>query len=135
MKSCTFMKKSHLKHAKPRNNGALDLPPNLTVWQVYKRLEKALHDENLLDSYFNFGSEPDSWLAVQPWAFIGQTRWLSCFATSQADGEAHNFWVILLEDTMHATIRKTTTICYGKTLLGKDQALLIANRCAILLDA
>jgi hypothetical protein len=132
------MNKFQLKHSIARNKGALHLPPDTTIGQVIERLETILRLEELLDDYFRLGPcepEREAWLKAQPWAFIGQTRHLACFATSQADGNAHNFWVVLLAETSHLTIHETTSICFGKTYLGKEHALHIANRCATLLDS
>jgi len=106
----------------------LRLRDDMTVKQIWRRLDRVLRRERLSDE----GISMAEWrvnTTVPFWALIPNPRWIACYAVT-GGSEGHYVHVDLIGSE---EARKLVFLC--KTFEGMDHAYKIAQRCAELLGA
>ena len=99
-----------------------------TLADVFRLLRDVLHEEDLIDEYFDLCIETDQTF----WSLVESYRWIACYPVT-GGSEGHYIHVDLIHGYDGDSTGKTLHLITGKTFLGLAHALKIANRCAELL--
>jgi hypothetical protein len=99
-----------------------------TVADVCRQLRAVLDEDDLIDEYFSLSIETDQTFV----SLVQDYRWIACYAVT-GGSEGHYIHVDLIDGYDGDYNGKAQHLITGKTFLGLDHALKIANRCAELL--
>jgi len=110
------------------NTAQLAITETDTVADVCRKLRAILDAENLIDEYFSLSIETDQTF----WKLLEDYRWIACYAVT-GGSEGHYIHVDLVQGFDRDYTGKALHLITGKTFLGLEHALKIANRCAELL--
>ncbi len=99
-----------------------------TVADVCRRLRTVLDEDDLIDEYFDLSNPIDQTF----FRLLEDYRWIACYAVT-GGSEGHYIHIDLVHGYDRDYSGKALHLITGKTFLGLDHALKVANRCAELL--
>ena len=117
------------KDTQETNMSKLTITETDTVADVFHLLQAVLHEEDLIDEYFDLCIETDQTY----FSLVEDYRWTACYAV-KGGSEGHYIHVDLVQGYDCDYKGTSLHLVTGKTFLGLGHAMKIANRCAELLQ-